>query len=135
MRFVALIMAAGLAGCVSTAGELRSQSEHQATVTSAENYQAVYKRILTKGRECLDLGGSIASSNKLEGQLYGDLGVGEISYYLDALMDMHFASVKVERAGSGSTVSISTGSQPGWANEKLLKQFKAWAEGANSCQP
>lgn len=133
MRNFTLLLALLVAGCVSTAKQLETQSEHRATVKSAENYQAVYKRMLSQAKECLDLGGTFAASNKVEGQLYGELGEGEISYYLDNVVDMFFAVVKIKRDGEGSTVNIATGSQPGWANEKLLKQLQGWADGKTSC--
>jgi len=133
MRKFTLVLTLLVSGCISTAGQLESQSEHRATVQSTENYQAVYKRMLTQAKECLDLGGTFAASNKVEGQLYSELGQGEISYYLDNVVDMYFAVVKVKRDGDGANVNITTGSQPGWANEKLLKQLKAWANGENNC--
>jgi len=105
MRKFTLALTILVTGCVSTAGQLESESEHRATVKSAENYQAVYKRMLTQAKECLDLGGTFAASNKVEGQLYGDLGQGEISYYLDNVVDMYFAVVKVTRDGDGASPS------------------------------
>lgn len=134
MRLLAsMVVSMALAGCISTAKELQSQSEHRATVERAENYQAVYKHVLDRARECLDLGGTLTSSNKLDGQLYSDLGVGELSYYLDAVVDLHFAFVQVKRAGTGAVVEIATGSQPDWANRQLLERIKRWAEGGTSC--
>lgn len=133
MRKWLVILTLVMTGCVSTAGQLESQSEHRATVESAENYQMVYKRILTQARECLDLGGTFAASNKIDAQLYNELGTGEISYYLDNVVDMHFAVVKVRRSGDGAVVDIATGSQPGWANEKLLKQLTRWVDDDTDC--
>ena len=135
MRKFTLALTLLVTGCISTAGQLESQSDSRATVKSTENYQAVYQHILLRARECLDLGGTIAASNKINAQLNDELGTGEISYYLDNVVDMYFAVVKVKRTGGGAAVDISTGSQPGWANEKLLKQLKAWAEGGTTCQP
>lgn len=133
MKFVTLLIVLVLAGCISTARQLETQSEHRTTVKSDENYQAVYRRMLTQAKECLDLGGTFTASNKVDGQLYSDLGKAEISYYLDNVVDMYFAVVKIDRTGDGATVNISTGSQPAWANEKLLKELKGWAEGRTSC--
>ena len=133
MKLVTLLIAFVLAGCISTARQLETQSEHRTTVKSAENYQAVYRRMLTQAKECLDLGGTFAASNKVDGQLYSDLGKAEISYYLDNVVDMYFAVVKIDRTGEGATVKISTGSQPGWANESLLKQLTRWVNGDTSC--
>ena len=124
-------VAVSLAGCVKTAEELSAESEHKSIISTVENYQSTYRHILTQAKNCFAGPVSLTVSNKVEGQLFGELGFGEISYYMDNLADMHFAYVKVEQDGTGAQVSISTGSQPAWANEQLLNQIEGWVKGGS----
>lgn len=122
-----------ISGCVTTAKQLRETSDHTAKLTIDQNYQEAYRHLLTTARDCLAGPINLVVSNKVVGDLYADLSFGEISYYMDNVRAMHFAYVKVAKVGQGSEVSITTGSQPAWANDKLLKQFEGWAKGGSGC--
>ena len=103
------------------------------TISLDRNYQAVYRDILTVARDCLAGPINFTVSNKVVGQLYNDLEFGEISYYQDNLRPIYTAYVKVSRSEAKASVAIYTGSQPSWANQRLLKKIKGWANGGTSC--
>ena len=120
-------LVAPLSGCITTAQELRNTSEHKNTISLDKNYQAVFRDVLTVARDCLAGPLSIAVSNKVEGQLYSDLGYGEISYYQDNLSDMHHTYVKIAKVGDGSKVTTYA------VSSAYLKLFEEYARGKKDC--
>jgi hypothetical protein len=128
--FFALLL---ITGCVTTAEELSATSDHKATISTNQNYQSVYRNVLTEAKNCYAGMQNLAVSNVVEGQLYSDLKFGEISYFQENLSRIYYAVVKVEKVGSGSKASISVGSQMSWAAEKTLRNFENWVRGEKGC--
>ena len=124
---VVIVLTLGLGACITTAQELINTTPNKKTIALSQNYQALFRGVLTVARDCLAGPLSIAVSNKVEGQLYSDLGFGEISYYQDNLSDMHMVYVKIAKVADGSEVSIySDGSA-------YLKLFEEYARGKKDC--
>jgi hypothetical protein len=122
--FAALLL---VTGCITTAQELISTSKDKKTIVLDRNYQTVFRDVLTVSRDCLAGPLSITVSDKVEGQLYNDLGFGEISFYQDNLSDMHHVYVKIAKVAAGSEVSIySDGSA-------YLKLFEEYVRGKKDC--
>jgi len=129
----AIALTLGLGACASTPQELVNTSEHKKTISTNTNYQAVYRNVLSEAKNCLAGAQNLFVSNKVEGQLYGDLGFGEISYYQENLNPIHIAYVKAEKVTDGSKISIYIGGQVSWAAENTLGKFEKWALGSKGC--
>lgn len=100
-----LVAAAGLAGCTSQAG-IDAQPA-RLTFTTPLNYQQAYANLYRGARTCLASAGGI----NVDGQLYSELGYGEVSVngggYMIAMEG------RVTKDDAGSQVAIKTGF-PGW---------------------
>lgn len=83
---IALSVVLIVAGCSSTSADLEKKTAATAKVqTFSENYQEIYRRILTTAKNCQAGNVSAYASYDVEGQLYNELGYGEITLSLTNL--------------------------------------------------
>ncbi|AII27770.1 hypothetical protein B9J07_12900 [Sinorhizobium sp. LM21] len=121
-----------LAGCSTSSGDLEANKSAARSVTSYnENYQAVYRRLADTARRCQSTAGTAAFT--VDAQLYNELGFGEITLSLVSALypRNYYWKAKVEKAGSGSKVSIVSGNT--LAQDRTLRQIEGWAAGDTSC--
>lgn len=100
-------------------------------------YQEVYATTLSTMRRCNLASGPAdflgTSSFNLDAQLYGDLGYGEIEWYMSGVTVMRQMLTRIERHNGGSRVSIRTANM---ANEApFLARVSHWARGGSNCAP
>ncbi len=126
-RFISFVALLAIVGCVTTAQELVNTSKSKKTILLDQSYQSVYRNVLTVSRDCYAGPINLAVSNKVEGQLYGDLEFGEISFYQDNLAAMHHVYMKFAKAGDGSEVTIYA------VNNATLETFERHVRGKTDC--
>jgi hypothetical protein len=122
--FAALLV---ISGCATTAQKLIDRSKNTNTIETNQNYQALYRDVLTVARDCLAGPINLAVSNKVEGQLYNDLNFGEINFYQDNLSPMYLVYAKISKAGDGSKAEIYA------SGSGYLEAFEAYVRGKKSC--
>lgn len=126
---------ATLAGCATSPDQLRKDSKFSSTVSIDRNYQEVYRDVLGQAKNCLAGVINLAVSNEVDGQLYSELGTGEIFYYMKNIRPIYYATVEIKKiSDTRSIMTVHTGGQPKWASEKLGRQFIRWANGETDCQ-
>lgn len=127
-----ILLAFLLAGCVSA--ESYSARDYDASFDVPVNWQAAYAGIYNSARNCYDGGAIIISTNSVDGQLYSELGYGEVTVRASGLSPMTHASYRIERTGSGAVVRVKgpqaapnadVGQTAAWA--------KHWATGGTGC--
>ena len=128
---VALMLA--LASCSTTPEALEnSPKASRIEKTYSENYQALYRKIHDPASRCLVGSPGIATQLILDAQLYPDLGFGEMTYSMSSIYGKdYFWKAKVEKAGTGSKLSVVSGNMLG--QERSLRKVVGWAEGDTSC--
>lgn len=99
-----------LVGCTpGTYKELKQAPASKYDFYTDQNYQAVYRTVLTKMRECHQAG-MITAQMTVQGQLYTDIQEGEIIASLQSGMGSDvFLGVDVKKADSGTRVSVFSG--------------------------
>jgi hypothetical protein len=96
-----------ISGCTTTEQKLINTNKNANMIQSKQNYQALYREVLTVAQDCsagsidLVLFNTPFVSNKVEGQLHNKLGYGESDFYQDNLSSMDFAHVKISKYGDG----------------------------------
>ena len=70
---------------------------------------------------------NLVVSEKVEGQLYNDLGFGEINFYQDNLRPIYHVYLKVSKVGNGSEVAIYA------QHSRFLKTFEEYVRGKKNC--
>jgi hypothetical protein len=105
----------------------------QQVVSLKENYQVVYRRLYLTAKGCLKAGFLMSpqASMDVDGQLYNDLGFGEITYYQSNFITIKYATAKVEKSGTGSRVTVV--SKNTINNASMLNKFLSWARGGTTC--
>ena len=121
------VLVVPLAGCATTAKELRKISEHKNTISLDQNYQAVFRNVLTVARDCLAGPINLVVSTKVEGHLYSELGYGEINHYQDNSSPIYHSYVKIAKVGNGSKITIYA------AGSGFLKIFEEYVRGKKVC--
>lgn len=135
IKFIALVCFSILVtGCASTKADLMT-SKHNRELMLTDNYQAVYQRVYSNAKNCLEGNANLLGTirNVVDGQLYQELGYGELSFYQTNLSNIHFHYVKIERVGSGSRVKVFTGGKLAVHNESDLNLYSNWAQGKEGC--
>jgi len=105
------------------------------TVEVAENYQEVYARSYRLARQCWQTGPSPFNSitNDVDGQLFSELGYGEILFFQRNLKQIHWASVRIERTPAGTVVSVRTANAMPYVQSGWRRQVLRWAGGSPTC--
>jgi hypothetical protein len=130
--FLAAILLAG--GCESYS-ELGAKPP-SAVAAVDRNYQAVYASTLSAMRRCLRPGAAFfpsPSAVTLDAQLYPDLGYGEIAHGMAGLAPGLLTMTRIERVGSGTRVSVTTGNQGPGASANSASWAIYWARGGSDC--
>lgn len=128
-----LSLALIVAGCSSTSADLEKKTAATAKVqTFTDNYQEIYRRILTTAKNCQAGNVSAYASYDVEGQLYNELGYGEITLSLTNLgAKNYFWKAKVEKQDAGAKLTVNAGNtlNAGQQSNNVLK----WAAGETGC--
>jgi hypothetical protein len=90
-----------------------------------QGYQAAYARVLNATRACYSGGSIIVSTARVEGQLYPDLGYGEVYHGESAVVPVHYSLVRIERDGSRSRARVRF---PGSWSASDAARFRGWIE-------
>lgn len=119
-------MALALAGCANSVAGLQEHGTTEARFP--ENYQEVYRRVVTMARQCQQAEVVVGiGSYKIDAQLYSELGYGEVTYALSNFQQNYYAAAKIAKDGTGTKMTISS----------VVEGFKApwlrWAAGATTC--
>jgi len=129
------LLIAVLTGCASSPQDLISNAKYTKSETIKENYQQVYSKVYSKAKQCLEGAINLTVSNVVDGQVFGELGYAEVSYYQRNLSPIYYAAVRMEKiTDNESELTIHTGGQPKWASEKLGERFLSWASGSSECK-
>lgn len=123
-----------LCGCMSQ-GEIYTATP-QVQFALQENYQAVYARLLRTMKVCINPGATLIpgmATMQVEGQLYPDLGYGEITTSLQGSIPTYYHYVRVARSGSGSQVSIVVENMASFPKEQDKAKLERWARGSTVC--
>lgn len=128
---VALLCVA-LASCSSTPAQLEQKAE--ATVrTFTENYQEIYRRVSSSARRCMAGNINAYASYAVDSDLFPDLGYGETTFSLINLgVRNYYLSAKVQRAGSGASLTIRAGNTVD-GGTVLTEKVLRWAGGDEAC--
>lgn len=128
----ALAAALLVTSCSSTPEALdKSPSAVRTTKTYSENYQEVYRRLVGTARRCGTSTGSHVSF-EVDADLYNEFGYGEVTQSLQDLgARNYYWKAKIERAGSGSKLSVVSGNT--LAKGSTLRTVVGWADGNTSC--
>lgn len=132
-KLIVISAALIIAGCSSTSADLEKKTAATAKVqTFSENYQEIYRRILTTAKNCQAGNVSAYASYDVEGQLYNELGYGEITLSLTNLgTKNYFWKAKVEKQEPGAKLTVNSGNTltAGQQANNVLR----WAAGGTSC--
>jgi len=126
-RIILLLALLAVTGCVTTAQELINTSENKKTISLDQNYQAVYRDVLTVARNCEAGPVNLVVSNRVDGQLYNELGYAEISFYQANLRPLHLVYLKIAKVGNGSEVMIYA------SHRNYLRIFEEYVRGKKDC--
>lgn len=123
--------AIALTGCTSSPEALeKSESAVRSSKTYAENYQEVFRRLSNTAKRCQSTSGSAAFT--VDAQLYSELGFGEVTMSMVSLYPRsYYWKAKVEKAGSGSRVSVVSGG--GLGKGRMLNDVIRYADGDDKC--
>ena len=122
-RTCILLLTASVTACTSQAGMDATQPSR--VVSFSENYQAVYANLNKGARNCFT-----GSGYAVDGQLYSELGYGEVSAGGNAISYMPMMEAKVSKAGAGSTMQVKAA---GIAKETIPLWAEYWARGGLRC--
>ena len=110
-------------GCATTPGEFREAPDTLTMVVVVnENYQATYRRLYEQIKRTYEFR-AIGGSRSVAGTLYTELGIGEISIYLDEAKMTNFV-VDIKKQGSEKSVVTIYHSN---YDEKRALKVRDWA--------
>jgi hypothetical protein len=119
-----------LGGCSTTPEALEAKSE-AVSQNYAENYEEVYRRLTNTARRCLATQSINAVRLEVETDLHKERDFANIRFVAAGLYSNYFTSTKVEKIGSGSRVSVRSGSPI--TSDKFYKMIFRWAGGDQEC--
>jgi hypothetical protein len=135
MRTAAILLAASLSMTACVSSDDFYAEPYDLVFDDARPYQEVYATTLSTMRRCgyasgpADFLGTAALN--LDAQLYGELGYGEIEWYMSGVTIMRQMLTRIERRGTGSRVSIRMANM---ANEApSLARMEHWTRGGTDC--
>jgi hypothetical protein len=109
-----------------------SKSTAKQSRTYADNYQALYRKVYGPASRCLVANPGISTQQLLDAQLYPDLGFREMTSSMSSIYGRnYYIKIKIEKSGSGSTMSFSAGNS--LVNTSRLATRFGWADGKMSC--
>ena len=127
-----LILAATLAGCFPATPDLiRQQPSNRTEFTIAENYQALYRRIVPIMRHCGGEQAWIGDQATVRSEIYSDIRKAEISKEgTNMLLGRRIEwLVELDAIGDKQTkVTVFEGIGKGWS--RIIRE---WAEGKTDC--
>ncbi len=124
-RLVAAVAIAILPGCVSQ--EQMDAAPVARSVSVSENYQAVYARTNKGMRNCFEIG----SYSSVDGQLYPDLGYGEVTASGGGFTASPLLYARISKAGPGARIDMKTSI---WgATEGSHNWLAYWSKGGLKC--
>lgn len=130
-KLLALPAAIALSSCSSTPADLEAKTKAE-TVSYAENYQEIYRRVFSVASRCGTGNISAYASFDLDAQLYSELGYGELTMSLSNLGTRnYFWKAKIERNGEGSKMTVNSGNS--LAAPKMQRDVFRWAKGDEKC--
>jgi len=105
------------------------------TLVVSRNYQAVYADLLDRTRTCLRAGTAITpmAYTTVDGQLYPELGYGEVIAGLSGMMPGLTSVTRVERAANGAVVKIKTANLGEVAARRDRGWIAYWARSGKAC--
>lgn len=124
-----------LCGCV-TQSEIVS-SRPQAQFMLSENYQAVYARLLRAMNRCMAVGFTLVPGSgtlQVDGQLYPDLGYGEIGTRMQGMIRVTYHHILVKRSPSGTEVVLTVENMTAGGKAKDTARLERWARGSTTCE-
>lgn len=128
----ATLVVALLAGCApATMRELRQKPGSEVSFQTMQNYQAVYRTVLSNARRCHQFG-MITAQWVVQGDLYTDTQAGEVTVALHGGLGVStYLGVDIKAIGSHMTevrvVSFSS-------NRDTTRAVQGWVEGrSNRC--
>lgn len=123
-----------LIGCTSPAEISKQPFETEFRLD--RNYQAVYADILRGAKNCLNPGFMMMpgmSTFSVDGQLYSELGYGEVSTGITGSIPMTTGTARVEKDGDGALVRIRTANGIPSARASTRDSLSSWARGEKMC--
>lgn len=127
------LVATLVSACTPTSEALKSDPETvKQEVTLNKNYQAAYRDLVTAATDCLASTG-IASEQNVTSELYSELGLGEVTYWLSNFgTQNYYWKAEIRKTGSSSSVMHV------WAAGSIIAETVAnkvilWANGDRSC--
>jgi hypothetical protein len=122
-----------MAGCSTSPKDLEKQRSTQTQIRNYDsNYQEIYKRILDSAKRCSEGGIGFNASLAVDGQLYSELGFGEIAYSLINIgVRNYYWKARIEKQNDASKLTVFSGNTLN--NATWLKKVTSWADGDESC--
>lgn len=128
---ITALSALTLAGCSSSQADLNAKTP-EISRSYAANYQQTYRNLYTTATRCQETGVLYGGQLAVDGELYSDLGFGEISFSSSGSgLRNYYWTAKIERDGKGSKVTAHVGNS--LVNDKYLANIFAWAGGSTEC--
>lgn len=124
-----------ISGCVDV--KQYQEQPFQRSFQVAGNYQAVYAQTLDTMRYCLASGFNPLPINDfaVDGQLFNELGYGIIDHTIKGGLTTPVMSVRVERDGEDTKVSMKTpANHPDRNLDRAERLIQGWANGGRECQ-
>lgn len=130
---VLVILAVFFLGCApATVQKLRENPTGQSSFETNENYQSVYRKIVTNARRCYQ-GGMITAQMVVQGDLYTDIKKGNVSIALHGGLGIStYANVDIEAITEDKTKVIIYYGMGSW--EGITRVVEAWIkQGSDKC--
>lgn len=134
MTFKAVVLVLAVGGCAMHAEVAQQPVDLDFQV--ARNYQAVYADTLRNVRNCYRPNTAALPGTgwtTVDGQLYSELGYGEISIGLGGLLPGLTSVTRIERAAGGARVQIKSANTGEQAARNDRAWLAHWARGGTGC--
>lgn len=128
--FVLAAVALGVAACSTTPANLEAKTQPTSRAF-IENYQEIYRRVFNTATRCVAGNVGSTSSFEVDGQLYSELGFGEVMHSTVTLGRNYIWKVKIERKGDGSLMTVNAGNT--LVNDTWIAKLFRWAGGDETC--
>lgn len=127
--FFLLISAFALAGCSSSEtiiDEPVKESTLKYDFVVEQNYQAVYRKILKQGRDCIKPG--LTAQMVVHGELFNDIKAADITVVLYGIFSQYpHLQINIEAIGTGKTKISVSNKLHRW--NTYAKAVKTWVDG------
>jgi len=124
LMFFVLVL---IAGCVpSTVQLLRENPSGKSTFVADEGYQQVYRKVVTKARNCFQTG-MITAQMVVQGDLYTDIRTGHVSIALHGGLGVStYANVDIEAISDNETRVTTYYGFPTWS--RIVPTVEDWVK-------